>query len=83
MSAAKLHCEEGFSREQQLAGQSSYLSVMRKLEYFKHVIVISNETSNVVHLRIVCASAPAFLAFVPVFAVLGFSVSHCRSQWII
>ena len=82
VSAAIRHCGEGFSREQQLTSQSLDLSVMRKLEYFKHAIVISYETSNVVHLRIVCASAHVFLAFVSVFAVLGSGVSHCRSQWI-
>ena len=57
------------------------MSVLRKFEDFNHAIVISDETSNVVHLRIICASALAFFAFVPVFAVLGFSVSPCRSQW--
>ena len=71
---------EGFSREQQL-NNSGFVSVrVRKLERFKHTLVVRDVTTSVAHLRI-CASAPSLFASVSVSEVLGCGESPCRSQW--
>ena len=50
------------------------LSELRKLECFKHALVVGDVTPSVAHLRI-RASAPSFFASVSVSGVLGNSVA--------
>ena len=49
-------------------------SELRKLECFKHALVVGDVTPSVAHLRM-RASAPSFFASVSVSEVLGYSVA--------
>ena len=50
------------------------LSELRKLECFKHALVVGDVAPGVAHLRI-RASAPSFFVSVSVSGVLGYSVA--------
>ena len=74
----KFEVEKGFHMNSSWTIRVLCLSELRKLECFKHALVVSDVTLSVAHLRL-CASAPSLFASVSV--VLGCSVSPCRSQW--